>query len=187
MTAPRISDADLEWLAFRYAAGELQAAELDQFEQLLATDERACMAVAQAVMLGQAVMQIEQLSDKPRHNERGQVEYGQVEHSVTIALPAKARSTRRSAIAAACCAAGVALAAGWPSFTTPASKQSVETASTVAALWVHGADDEQASETILPASPEPVDLEDEDAVPGWLLAAVTEQQNAEDGEEMMQD
>lgn len=187
MTAPRISDADLEWLAFRYAAGELQAAELDQFEQLLATDERACMAVAQAVMLGRAVMQIEQHSDKPGHNECGQVERSQVERSITIALPAKARSTRRSAIAAACCAAGVALAAGWPSFTTPASKQSVETASTVAALWVHGADDEQASEAILPASPEPVDLEDEDAVPGWLLAAVTEQQNAEDGEEMMQD
>lgn len=167
MTAPRISDADLEWLAFCYAAGELQDAELDQFEQLLATDERACMAVAQAVMLAQAVVQ--------------------VAHSVTIAPPAPARSTRRSAIAAACCAACVALAAGWLSFTTPAPKQSVETASTVAALWVQGADDDQSSDTILLASHEQVDLEDEDAVPGWLLAAVTEQHNAEDGEEMMQD
>jgi hypothetical protein len=46
---------DLDWLAFQYAAGELQGTERDAFELLLATDLLACEALAKAVQLCQAI------------------------------------------------------------------------------------------------------------------------------------
>ncbi len=167
MTAPRISAADLEWLAFRYAAGELQGTELNTFEELLATDERACAAVAQAVMLGQAVMQV----------ERG----------AAVVQPIRQRSARRALAVAVCCAASVAIAFVGLSFINVSNKQSAEAATKVAALWIQGADEDQSFEAISAVNHEQVDQEDEDAVPAWLLAAITEQQKTEDGEEMMQD
>jgi hypothetical protein len=50
---------DLDWLAFQYAAGELQGAERDAFEQLLATELAACEALAKAVQLCQSVAMCE--------------------------------------------------------------------------------------------------------------------------------
>ncbi|MDB5334496.1 MAG: hypothetical protein JWN70_115 [Planctomycetaceae bacterium] len=167
MTAPRISDADLEWLAFRYAAGELQGTELNSFEELLGTDERACAAVAQAVTLGQAVLQ--------------------VERDVVVVQPMKRGSARRAFAVAACCVASVAFAFVCLTFVNVSHKQSSETAKQVAALWIQGADEDQSLEATTTVNHEQVDLEEEDAVPAWLLAAVTEQQKTEDGEEMMQD
>jgi hypothetical protein len=46
---------DLEWLAFCYAAAELDAAEVDKFEALLADDQQAREALARAVELTQTV------------------------------------------------------------------------------------------------------------------------------------
>ena len=89
----------------------------------------------------------------------------------------------------ACSAAALVLAVGWLSFYQKTSdRPGTETATTVAALWIDGADaeEDQSIDRVL-VNQEQLDLEDEDAVPGWLLAAVTEQHNTEEGEEMMQD
>ena len=47
--------SDLAWQAFRYISDEMSSAERDQFEELLAVDQRAREEVAQAVELSQAV------------------------------------------------------------------------------------------------------------------------------------
>ena len=175
MAAPRISAADLDWLAFRYAAGELQGAELNTFEELLGTDERACSAVAQAVMLGQAVVQVEHQA------------VVQVARDVAVVRPIRQPSAWRTLAVAACCVASVAVAFVGLSFINRSQKQSAETATQVAALWIRGADEDQSLESTATLNQEQVGLEEDDAVPAWLLAAITEQQKTEDGEEMMQD
>lgn len=50
---------DLDWLAFRYAAGELENAECEQFEARLADDQTAREALARAVDLCQTVHAVE--------------------------------------------------------------------------------------------------------------------------------
>jgi hypothetical protein len=52
--------AELDWQAFRYVAGELDAAELATFEQLLAEDQSARDAVLRAVELTQTIFLAEQ-------------------------------------------------------------------------------------------------------------------------------
>ena len=55
---------DLDWLAFCYAAGELDVAAAEQFESRLATDQAAREALARAVELTQTVAAAEhQLQD----------------------------------------------------------------------------------------------------------------------------
>jgi hypothetical protein len=49
------SHNDLDWLAFCYAAGELNSAEAEQFEERLATEQPAREALARAVEMTQAV------------------------------------------------------------------------------------------------------------------------------------
>ncbi len=58
-TAPQSSasgDADLQWLAFRYIAGEMTAEETAAFEQQMQTDLAACEAVAAQVELSETVL-----------------------------------------------------------------------------------------------------------------------------------
>jgi hypothetical protein len=50
---------DLDWLAFNYAAGELQPTEAEQFEARLAEDQAAREALARAVELCQTVSAVE--------------------------------------------------------------------------------------------------------------------------------
>src|SRR5882724_11426732 len=50
-----INNNDLDWLAFCYAAGELESAEAEQFESRLADDQPAREALARAVELCQTV------------------------------------------------------------------------------------------------------------------------------------
>jgi hypothetical protein len=54
---------ELDWTAFCYAAGELSAAEAEQFEARLAGDQAAREALARAVELTQAVAAAETHSD----------------------------------------------------------------------------------------------------------------------------
>lgn len=49
---------DVNWLAFRYVAGELDEAETQAFELLLETDQPAREAVAQAVMIARSVTMV---------------------------------------------------------------------------------------------------------------------------------
>lgn len=53
--ADRAAGVDVDWLAFRYAAGELDGAELAAFEQMLAESQPAREQVAAAVELFQAI------------------------------------------------------------------------------------------------------------------------------------
>jgi hypothetical protein len=54
--------SDLDWLAFCYAAGELDLPAAEQFESRLATDQSAREALARAVELTQTVAAAEQQS-----------------------------------------------------------------------------------------------------------------------------
>ena len=165
------NDTDLDWLAFQYAAGELRGTELDQFEQLLATDERACAALAQAVLLGQAVVRCEQSAR-------------------TVVVPARITDRRPAwqTIAVACSVACVAVGVGWWKPWSPAKNSGTAAASEVATLWIQGADEDLGeAQAVHPHDVPDVDAEEDDAVPGWMLAAVTHQQQAADDEEIMND
>lgn len=168
-----LSPADLDWLAFQYVAGELQGPELEVFEQLLATDDRACAAVAQAVQLGQAVIRCEQ----------------QDNHVVTDRRPAPYRLRLwRSALTVAGSALSVAVLVSWLNLQSPPRELASGRDTALAALWVQNADDEIAQEAGPAVSIDANEFEDEDAVPAWLLAAVTEEQAADaDRERVMQD
>jgi ferric-dicitrate binding protein FerR (iron transport regulator) len=56
MIGGRDNNDELDWLAFRYIAGELTRAESEAFEQRLARDHAACEAVARAVTLTSAIV-----------------------------------------------------------------------------------------------------------------------------------
>jgi hypothetical protein len=62
-----MNDNDLNWLAFRYVAGEMPDAELAAFEQSLAESQPAREAVAAAVLLAQAVALAEGTSADAPH------------------------------------------------------------------------------------------------------------------------
>lgn len=211
---------DVEWLAFQYAAGELHGAELDAFEQLLATDLAACEALAKAVTLCQVVALSEhqvvaESRTEPICTERA-VEVRSVTpdrqapgRQVTIQRPAI--GTTRGAWALVCSAVCLALMASWMGSGPigPRGPLDSQTPVDVAALWIQGADPlsessvdvaartgESIDESEFPEAPDSavgvaeLDADDDDAVPGWMLAAVAERQRelGEDPEEeVMQD
>lgn len=165
MTTEHISQPDLDWLAFQYAAGELQGSELEAFEKLLATDERVGTALAQAVLLGQAVVHCQQSTPI-------------VAQPVTVS-----RTQRRSLISMATVACSL-LFVGWLSMPDVPQHTASNEASTVASLWIDGADEVAANEPVLPDS-QATNLADDEPIPGWLLAAVTTEQAAD--EQIMND
>jgi hypothetical protein len=174
MAGEHISDADLDWLAFRYAAGELSGAELDTFEMQLATDERACAAVARAVQLGQAIVYCEQPAES-------------TVRTTTLRGPAANKSRRFGSrrIIAVYSAAFSLLFVAW--LVQQASRPHIanEAASTVAALWIDGADEDTPSE---PAVTDDVtELVEDEPLPGWLLTAVNQQRRAIEDDEIMND
>lgn len=164
MTTEHISEPDLDWLAFQYAAGELHGPELEAFEKLLATDERTCTALAQAVLLGQAVVHCEQSTP-------------------VVARPVAISRTQRHSLIAMATVACSLLFVGWLSMQVPQQSVSNE-ASTVASLWINGADEVTTNDLLLPDT-QPADLTEDEPIPGWLLAAVTTEQAAD--EQIMND
>ena len=58
-----INESDLDWLAFCYTAGELNAADAEQFEASLGDDQLAREALARAVELTQTVAAAESQID----------------------------------------------------------------------------------------------------------------------------
>lgn len=90
---------ELSWLAFRYVAGELTAAETEQFEEQLATDQAAREAVAHSVELYHAV---------------AAAEADVVAESVTIAATSRTTWSQRLVwISTGAAAAAVLVVAGW--------------------------------------------------------------------------
>lgn len=153
-------DDQLDWTAAQYVMGELGPEEAAQFESLLAEDQKARDAVANAVFLLQA-----SAVGRP------------------VALPKKSTS-RVIALAvaiAACFFVGVAI------YLTPNSTQSVDAghaqpklvASTTSDDWILdlsellevqvAADDAETVDALDPASFE----ETESEVPGWLILATS--------------
>jgi hypothetical protein len=61
---------ELDWLAFRYVAGELAADEAGDFEGRLARDQTARDAVSRAVELTSAICAVEATSSAPVHLAR---------------------------------------------------------------------------------------------------------------------
>lgn len=174
------SDADFGWLAFQYVSGELSGAELDAFEKLLATNDRVCAAVAEAVVLAGAVRVIEsEAAPRPA------ILVQRSSPASSLAGSAFLKFSRR--VLVACSVACGVLFVGWLSVRTPHEEGlSADSAATVASLWVAGADEVAGDEAILPEVAA-VKLVEEDPVPGWLMAAVTEQQQAMEDEEIIND
>ena len=69
-----LKNDELDWLAFRYIAGEMSAEEADVFEARLAVEQDAREAVASAVQLSQAVVSLSSLDQpiklRPRSRSR---------------------------------------------------------------------------------------------------------------------
>lgn len=171
-----ISDADLGWLAFQYAANELPGTDVEAFERLLATDERACAALAKAVVLSQAIVAVE---SAPGQSLRI------VRRADAVTVP-DSRTFGRRVLVAATVTCGL-LFVGWWSVQTPREESvSPDSAVTVASLWLAGAEEEAGNEVTLPEVTA-VEAVEEDPVPGWLMAAVTEQQQAMEEDEIIND
>ena len=186
MTTNNFSPDDLDWLAFQYVAGELQGADLEAFEDLLASDDRACSAVAQAVQITEAVVCCEHDCGQSVNRELRSARVASPVRQLGL-QPAK-RQLWRGLLAVACSAASVAVMISWLNLQAPPEQLLTGSETAVAALWVHNADDEATHDLVTATNTELHDSEEEDAVPAWLLAAVTEEQQTEtDDEEVMQE
>jgi hypothetical protein len=179
--------SDLDWLAFRYVAGEMTADELTAFEENLAESQPAREAVAAAVLLAQAVA----LAEKSQpHSGRAEL--------VPASLTKRGPTWRwRLTWALSGAAASLLLAGGlqlWrdsiraPNSVAQNRPADHEDLSALALQWTvagdfdsESADDENAgrrgSEEPLGEGQPPLalagDLFDDLAAPDWLLSAVS--------------
>lgn len=166
---------DLQWLAFCYAAGELSASQVEEFEERLAHDQQAREAVAQVVVLWDAAQVVRVVAPAPM--------------PAPVAEPGVSGVARRRRWEVAAGWAAVALAVAcavlavqWRDDT----EMQLADAGRLVDLWAH---EEFASE-MLPASlahlpteavlgdtfdavERPHDDEAVFAVPDWMLAAVS--------------
>ena len=151
---PANASADLFWTATRYVLDELTPAERAEFEERLASDEAACLAVANAVQL---TVGVQAASERP----------------VTI-RPVEDSRPRRAAVwpawlaGAALLAAGIAVFTPWPSPTlAPVDLASAELldrwTQTKLLSDADGLDD---------FDPEADVLDDTLAAPQWMVQAV---------------
>lgn len=188
--------SDLEWLAFQYAAGELQGAELDAFELRLASDLAACEALAAAVMLCQAVAVCEQESPVGSRTDVGDSRVHRPGRQL-VSWPVLALLS-----SAACLVLMVKWIDVGPS---PRGSLVAERTSGLVELWIDGAEQSSgASDVELGSATRESELlpedesgavvvvensngadslrstelesDEEDAVPGWMLAAIAERQ-----------
>jgi hypothetical protein len=178
------SPDELNWQAFRYIAGEMNATEQERFEQLLAEDQPARQAVAAAVELSQASVLALGMSQPPvwrapvwggveqRHRWMGWV----VGVAACLALVAAWLAQREAPVQSASLQSE-ALALQW----SEVREQQHELADAALA--------DPSPESILSTDePEPLDawpLADDNAAvaPDWMLAAVFEQRELGDSEE----
>ncbi len=161
---------ELTWQAFRYVAGELSIAEVEQFEELLAVDQGAREAVAQLVELYQAVIAAE--------------ESAPVIACVSVAARPNYKWTHNLAwLASGAAAAAILIVAGWKAGWLDADLNANRTVASVspalADAWtamqadLAQAEDESGSEE----TSRPMSLDDEELAfsteaPSWMTAAV---------------
>lgn len=99
---PNHKQDELAWLAFQYVAGDFSAAESEQFEERLATDQAAREAVAEAVELFHAVCAA----------EAAEPAYSQQQPGVAIAARQRSTWSQKMVWISTGAAAAVALVAG---------------------------------------------------------------------------
>ncbi|QDU27817.1 hypothetical protein ETAA8_29080 [Anatilimnocola aggregata] len=167
---PNIEPQDeLAWLAFRYVAGELTAAETEQFELQLAVDQRARETLAQTVELYHAVAAAESLP------------------TIAACEPARRQTTSRTQqvawISAGVSAATLLLMAGWsagwffgPSSVPSANINVAHVSPELAAAWNElraeaTVGDDELSDDELASLPED-ELSISTEAPSWMTAAV---------------
>ena len=158
---------ELTWLAFRYVAGELSAAEAELFEEQLATDQTAREAVATSVELYHAVAAAE--ATVP---------------AAPLTIAAKARNTwsqRLVWLATGASAAAILVVASWnatdlwsPVPTKPSVSPDLVNAWTAVQADLALASDEAVADE--PARPALADIDEELSLPmetpSWMTAAV---------------
>ncbi|MDA1012937.1 MAG: hypothetical protein O3A00_00620 [Planctomycetota bacterium] len=170
MTSSETHLSDLDWTAFRYVSGELSVSEVDSFEQILADDLQAALAVSRAVQTTQAI----------------QLTVPKTEPAVRSAIVVTRRSdaawrNRIMVVLAAACVLVVATLAfessvprsdlvsqSFVDLPEETDAYSVAPDAELVAFWV---DSESALETEL-APPEVPSAANVLEVPDWLLAAV---------------
>ena len=190
---------DLDWLAFRYVAGEMDADETAQFEGCLAEEQVAREAVAAAVILLQAVPLA--AGDEQRT--------GQESPATVVAAPQgeKVHSWRQRLAwagvgAAASAAVLLATTGNHPTRHRSDRLAGVATAANsdvdnLAVTWSSLADDESdspadaSSDDATAPSTQPADVDatgstqdivEQLSAPGWLIAAVAPEEMPQDGE-----
>jgi hypothetical protein len=190
---------DLEWLAFQYAAGELQGAEVDAFELRLASDLAACEALAAAVMLCHAVAVCEQ--EIPVSSKTDAFDAG----GSRVNRPGR-QLVSWSVLALLSSAACLVLMVKWIDVgPSPRGSLVAERTSGLVELWIDGAEqssgasdvelgsstresgllpeDESGAVVVVensndadPLKSMELESDEDDAVPGWMLAAIAERQ-----------
>jgi hypothetical protein len=188
---------DLAWQAFRYVAGELDGPELDCFEMLLAEDQAAREAVAQAIELSQATAAALDHSPVRRAGSVNSL------HSVSLNKDEDGRIgnssyVNRLAWLAAALAACVLVAIGLGQWSKTPASSAAANSDALAVRWSEVRADQQAlwmddGDTAAAYSDwaENVDSSDQQqesiaVAPEWMLAAVRQQQATGDGDDMPQ-
>uniref|UniRef100_A0A7C2P096 Zinc-finger domain-containing protein n=1 Tax=Schlesneria paludicola TaxID=360056 RepID=A0A7C2P096_9PLAN len=147
--------ADRVWLAQQYVLGELSDDEAARFEETLADDPAACTAVADAARL---VLSLEALAPTP----------------TVVAAPVAARD-RRLVVAVAMAACVLLMVLAWRPQSDPESTRQVRAeiieARELVDRWRGG---RAYAGPLIPGDDEDAEVvEGGDAVPSWMLAAVS--------------
>lgn len=165
-------DGELNWLATRYVLGELSVAEHAAFESRLADDVAACEAVASAsrlVLAGQRAMSSGTVPASTSSLEpagRGRPTPAALTRSVRGAWSVVAVASAAIAVA---CLFLVRSPREENSVVVDASKVVSPSPAELVSLWRSGTDS-------VVVEPEEIEIEpgdDDMAVPGWMLAAVS--------------
>ncbi len=167
-----MNEHQLDWAAFQYLAGELNDADCQLFEALLAEDEQACLALTRAVSVAAAVG-----SAAPTRTV--------VKPMNRVAAPTLRKKSPAivATVLAACCVLLAGLIAFKGSFDQPKvagtpSDNAIEAAQPDAARVMQMYASAQSVPTIEPVDSQvEVELDadsapDDGGVPAWMLAAI---------------
>lgn len=173
---------DLDWLAFCYVTGELSATDVTAFEGRLATDEGACEAVARAMELSMMVaVAVRSSGGSPESVAKAgeppalrAVEVTVLSCRKDLVTPSRWTGAVLTLIAASAIAAMLIVAIG-SSILTGNKVAKRDGADRLVAAWTQG----EAARNEVADDNDSLDADDDDLdPPDWMLAAVTEEEQA---------
>ncbi len=166
MSSHRIQFQDEQlWQAFRYVAAELSVADAEAFEQQMLQDSALCEAVAEATLLLSSVAASERPSQiMPALSATQSQQFRAASRYRTVAVTA----------AACCCLALVLVLSQLPDTSTTASGVIAQADPTDAELLLAAWAEDIALQTAQESEYDD-SVQQELAVPDWMLAAVTPQ------------